>query len=86
MIDLPAFGGFGKPRDCNYNGTGHWSIDGSGGDITLTLDIEEVSPALKGNLSPCGKDALSLFVLLGHSAPYHFWYYIDDPDEWRGLT
>jgi hypothetical protein len=83
---LPAFDGFGKPLECNYNGIGHWVTDGSSTNVTLTLDIDKPLPAEKGNLRSCDEESLSLFAVLGHAKPYRIWYWIGDPDEWHGLS
>jgi len=84
VIDLPAFDEWGKPRDCNYNGNGTWSLYGPTGEISLTMDIKVV-PATPENLKACGTENAGLMTLLGHSAPHRFWYVIGDPDEDEGL-
>ena len=86
VVDLPSFDGFGNEANCHYNGTGHWSLDDSGMEIHLVPDIEASIPAPPGALSSCGRDSLGLFAVLGHSVPYRFWYWTDDPDTWNGLT
>jgi hypothetical protein len=86
VVDLPAFDIQGNPRDCHFNGTGSWSVPVGSGDKVLNININTVVPALPGNLPSCGPDNFASFQMLGHSTPYHFWYYIGDPDEDEGLT
>ncbi len=83
--DLPNFNGFGKPAGCAYNGTGKWLIFGSGSSIRLTLNVTTVLPAKQGHLPSCPPKNFGGFAILGHSRPYRFWYYTNDPDEGQGL-
>jgi hypothetical protein len=86
VLDLPAFDMGGNPKDCHYNGTGTWSVPDGSGDKALDMNIVTTVPAAEGTVSSCGPDSFAFLQLLGHSAPYHFWYYIGDPDEDEGLT
>ena len=84
--DLPSFTDFGKPAGCAYNGTGKWLISGAEDSVTLSLNITKVAPEKPGHLPSCAPYYLGDFAVIGHSRPYRFWYYIDDPDLGEGLA
>lgn len=83
--DVPGFDGFGKPIGCAYNGTGRWLIRGYNLSIMLDMNITKVFPPAPGHLPSCPPQYFGEFAVLGHSRPYRFWYYTDDPDEDQGL-
>jgi len=84
--NLPKFDGFGKPAGCAYNGTGRWSLYKNPAEIELDLNITTVSPTEGESLPSCPPEHFGAFAVLGHSKPYRFWYYVDDPDLDEGLT
>lgn len=84
--DLPDFGGFGGPPLCSYNGTGKWRLDENSASVMLNMDITTVLPAKSGGLPSCKPANFGSFAVLGRSKPYHFWWYIGDPDSDEGLV
>ena len=86
VLDLPSFDGFGNAAKCHYNGIGHWRTESGSLETDLTLDIDSAVPQASGGSPNCGQYGLGGFVILGHSAPFRLWRWIDDPDQWDGLT